>query len=286
MKDICRFCYGSAKFKCGVCKSTYYCSKNCQKLHWKTHKLKCKPIVELPLEIMHLIASVDIYTYKAMLNIPIFARSTLNSNYFKLLFKEWIIINNKCKLSENLLYRISILKDDELILVNVGNSRERSHLHALARKFNTYSVGCNYEEFDINYLYKCKLCKTIYTHNELEWHTDHGFFADTYMGCYAKCYCAGEDEDEAIFYIDNQGVPDSDNDFQRFTRLNAVAISKLYVEFKQNKKFGKREKFISSEIEYLCDIRKLVDNIAEYKIIIKKYNEIKDKIQCPKLSKN
>lgn len=34
--------------KCSRCKSVVYCSKECQKLHWKAHKPICKPIQKLP----------------------------------------------------------------------------------------------------------------------------------------------------------------------------------------------------------------------------------------------
>lgn len=30
--------------KCSRCKKVYYCSKECQKRHWPTHKLSCKPV--------------------------------------------------------------------------------------------------------------------------------------------------------------------------------------------------------------------------------------------------
>ena len=33
--------------RCAQCKSSYYCSKTCQKLHWSTHKVICGSIVEL-----------------------------------------------------------------------------------------------------------------------------------------------------------------------------------------------------------------------------------------------
>ena len=34
--------------KCSRCKSVFYCSKECQKLHWKAHKPICQPIQKLP----------------------------------------------------------------------------------------------------------------------------------------------------------------------------------------------------------------------------------------------
>ncbi|MFH1831751.1 MAG: zinc finger MYND domain-containing protein [bacterium] len=38
----CLFCHELASLQCSQCKSVYYCSKKCQKQHWKTHKLVCK----------------------------------------------------------------------------------------------------------------------------------------------------------------------------------------------------------------------------------------------------
>jgi len=28
--------------RCSICKSSYYCSIECQKITWKSHKLECK----------------------------------------------------------------------------------------------------------------------------------------------------------------------------------------------------------------------------------------------------
>lgn len=44
IKENCGFC-GKEEQKisrCSQCKSTYYCDSNCQKLHWKNHKLVCR----------------------------------------------------------------------------------------------------------------------------------------------------------------------------------------------------------------------------------------------------
>lgn len=46
----CGFC-GAEKenlSKCSRCKCVYYCSKECQKSHWKAHKPKCKTTSEIP----------------------------------------------------------------------------------------------------------------------------------------------------------------------------------------------------------------------------------------------
>lgn len=37
----CELCGGPRIGRCGWCKVTYYCSKTCQKLHWKIHKKEC-----------------------------------------------------------------------------------------------------------------------------------------------------------------------------------------------------------------------------------------------------
>lgn len=40
-KIVCGGCGGEAKNKCARCGTVYYCSKECQKNHWKTHKITC-----------------------------------------------------------------------------------------------------------------------------------------------------------------------------------------------------------------------------------------------------
>ena len=43
------FCAQCPKFgdlRCAKCKQVHYCSKACQKAHWKTHKKECKKIRE------------------------------------------------------------------------------------------------------------------------------------------------------------------------------------------------------------------------------------------------
>jgi hypothetical protein len=45
--DVCFKCYKMEEFigqlkYCGRCKEARYCSKECQKIHWKQHKLECK----------------------------------------------------------------------------------------------------------------------------------------------------------------------------------------------------------------------------------------------------
>jgi hypothetical protein len=43
MKKICSFCQKeNSLMKCSVCLNSYYCSKECQIKHWKTHKVHCK----------------------------------------------------------------------------------------------------------------------------------------------------------------------------------------------------------------------------------------------------
>ena len=37
-KRVCYACKKQTKYLCNRCKSTYYCSKSCQKTHWKNHK--------------------------------------------------------------------------------------------------------------------------------------------------------------------------------------------------------------------------------------------------------
>lgn len=41
MGDHCGFCRAAAQSKCGRCKKISYCSAQCQKYHWPSHKLIC-----------------------------------------------------------------------------------------------------------------------------------------------------------------------------------------------------------------------------------------------------
>lgn len=41
---ICPICQKTAETKCTACKKVFYCSKECQKKHWKTHKFDCKSL--------------------------------------------------------------------------------------------------------------------------------------------------------------------------------------------------------------------------------------------------
>ena len=41
--ETCALCKQPAKQRCGGCQVTYYCSRDHQRLDWKTHRSRCKP---------------------------------------------------------------------------------------------------------------------------------------------------------------------------------------------------------------------------------------------------
>ena len=41
MSNTCSNCGSEASKKCGQCKITVYCNKECQQSHWSTHRLEC-----------------------------------------------------------------------------------------------------------------------------------------------------------------------------------------------------------------------------------------------------
>ena len=43
LKDLCVVCGRNATKTCTRCKKARYCSRHCQKYHWKKHKAQCKP---------------------------------------------------------------------------------------------------------------------------------------------------------------------------------------------------------------------------------------------------
>ena len=40
----CPVCNKVAETKCTACKAVFYCSRDCQKKHWKAHKFDCKSL--------------------------------------------------------------------------------------------------------------------------------------------------------------------------------------------------------------------------------------------------
>jgi hypothetical protein len=46
-RGMCRLCGSLAYQLCGRCRGIYYCSKECQKQHWREHKKDCKPHEEM-----------------------------------------------------------------------------------------------------------------------------------------------------------------------------------------------------------------------------------------------
>ena len=40
----CPVCTKVAENKCTACKAVFYCNRDCQKKHWKTHKFDCKSL--------------------------------------------------------------------------------------------------------------------------------------------------------------------------------------------------------------------------------------------------
>ena len=53
---LCAMCGKTAETKCTACKAVFYCSKGCQKKHWKEHKFECK---KLPYKV-----NSDIYCHR------------------------------------------------------------------------------------------------------------------------------------------------------------------------------------------------------------------------------
>ena len=44
IKHRCYVCHKKSNLKCGRCKKYFYCNKDCQRKHWKKHKVECKKI--------------------------------------------------------------------------------------------------------------------------------------------------------------------------------------------------------------------------------------------------
>ncbi|XP_064097943.1 SET domain-containing protein SmydA-8-like [Macrobrachium nipponense] len=61
-ENKCEVCKNPAKQFCSSCRSVFYCSRECQKEDWKTHKGRCKPyVVQVhPVYGRHMVASRDI----------------------------------------------------------------------------------------------------------------------------------------------------------------------------------------------------------------------------------
>lgn len=61
-ENKCEVCKNPAKQFCSSCRAVFYCSRDCQKEDWKTHKGKCKPYIiqNHPVYGRHMVASRDI----------------------------------------------------------------------------------------------------------------------------------------------------------------------------------------------------------------------------------
>ncbi|KAG0718447.1 SET domain-containing protein SmydA-8, isoform A [Chionoecetes opilio] len=59
---VCEVCTKVARQFCSSCRSVFYCSRECQKQDWKTHKGKCKPytVQNHPVYGRHMVAARDI----------------------------------------------------------------------------------------------------------------------------------------------------------------------------------------------------------------------------------
>ncbi|KAL0274822.1 UNVERIFIED_CONTAM: hypothetical protein PYX00_002854 [Menopon gallinae] len=74
MTGPCGVCNQPSRYVCGGCKTTNYCSKEHQKLHWKSgHKEQCKPIFRIEVNDVlgrHLVATRDIKAGELILQEP------------------------------------------------------------------------------------------------------------------------------------------------------------------------------------------------------------------------
>ncbi|KAK7084473.1 hypothetical protein SK128_012411 [Halocaridina rubra] len=61
-ENKCEICKKAAKQFCSSCRAVFYCSRECQKEDWKTHKIKCKLFVvqNHPIYGRHMVATRDI----------------------------------------------------------------------------------------------------------------------------------------------------------------------------------------------------------------------------------
>lgn len=68
----CEVCRKPAKQFCSSCREVFYCSRDCQKQDWKTHKAKCKPFVikTHPVYGRYMVASRDIRAGEVILKEP------------------------------------------------------------------------------------------------------------------------------------------------------------------------------------------------------------------------
>ena len=44
----CAVCDKLAKSFCSICKHVFYCTRDCQRKHWNSHKEDCKTLAKLP----------------------------------------------------------------------------------------------------------------------------------------------------------------------------------------------------------------------------------------------
>ena len=71
---LCPMCQKPAETKCTACKAVFYCSKGCQKKHWKEHKFEC---MKLPYKVN---SYIFFYWFETYLSYVLFAKNCYRSN--------------------------------------------------------------------------------------------------------------------------------------------------------------------------------------------------------------
>lgn len=87
VSSSCGFC-GAEKenlSKCSRCKSVFYCSKECQKLHWKAHKANCKLPPKVPVANEKLPIKFPQPTRRDLDSVARFVCGSLKAKYFSVI---------------------------------------------------------------------------------------------------------------------------------------------------------------------------------------------------------
>ena len=177
--------------------------------------------------------------------------------------------------SFNKLEQLDFKDTENLYIFNVSdlNGKQKRRIMEYIKYKGLYSFNCNCESFPIKEkMYLCKGCGSKYSNNDFE--PDFGWFTDSYMGSYLKCW-HDDEEDPSVYYMGDEN-DDDDLDFKIMNMYNSIIATPLYIP-NHNGCGNKSEKTLHMAIDCIpihIDVMKFIDIFSKISGSKKTYDNL------------